>query len=114
MESGFVAMDKRAPRRILTRGSVERRAEMVPGLIERERLAADLRRAEWLAETAPGPARANTLIVFSAVASTPRPERRRPLWQSVSALARNVWNGLVNQALHVERPIADGVVSRPR
>jgi hypothetical protein len=51
---------------------------MVPGMIERERRAADARRADWLADAAGGSRRASgSRVRFDANTAVPRVRRRQ-------------------------------------
>ena len=63
---------------------------MVPGLSERERLAEDLRRADWLADTVIGPSRDHRVLIRLPRATTPRREWNLPVWHVIAAVTRHV------------------------
>ena len=54
---------------------------MVPGMIERERLAADVRRGEWLADARIGPARLISLPSQPRSGNGPHPSLPLGLWR---------------------------------
>jgi hypothetical protein len=50
---------------------------MVPAMVERDRLAADVRRAEWLAAAAPAPAHSSSSLSQSGARAKRHPARER-------------------------------------
>lgn len=67
---------------------------MVPGMAERERLAADLRRAEWLAGAELGPDRANGSFTRSVTETKRQPDRQIPVLQLLATFAFTVRHGM--------------------
>lgn len=61
---------------------------MVPGMTERERLAADLRRLDWLADATLGPARIGRPLMAPPSPSTMRPLLPVGLWRGGLSSAR--------------------------
>jgi len=54
---------------------------MVPGMTERERLAADLRRLEWLADAQLGPTRVSWPLARGGATALSRPTLPVGLWR---------------------------------
>jgi hypothetical protein len=54
---------------------------MVPGMTERERLAADVQRMEWLADARLGPARVSWPLARGGATASPRPTLPLGLWR---------------------------------
>jgi hypothetical protein len=67
---------------------------MVPGMIERERLAADLRRAAWLADAAHGPMLDRTPSERFAVSVEPRQKLQPGKRRILAALAITLGAGI--------------------
>jgi hypothetical protein len=75
---------------------------MVPGMTERERRAADMRRLEWLADAKVGPARVTWGPRRPAAVSASRPTLPIGLWRRGLASAR-----INGQRLRLIRPGTD-------
>jgi hypothetical protein len=61
---------------------------MVPGMTERERLAADARRLEWLADATLGPTRIGIAMHEPTKVSMPRPALPIGIWRRGLSSAR--------------------------
>ena len=79
---------------------------MVPGMSERERLAADLRRLDWLADAALGPARIGCALTASPMAEPSRAALPIGLWRRGLSSAR-----VLGQRILLRRPAPAAALS---
>lgn len=75
---------------------------MVPGITERDRLAADIRRLDWLADATLGPTRIGCAISPAPAAGTPRFSLPIGLWRRGLTSAR-----VLGQRIRLLQPAAD-------
>ena len=87
---------------------------MVPGLTERERLAADLRRAEWLAEAVRGSARVGRSTIRPARIPTWQADWKSSLWLTGVALVRHVGGKAANPLFRPNKSIRKSRIIRTR
>ena len=78
---------------------------MVPGMTERERLAADARRLAWLADATLGPARIGGTAHVPSVAGTPRPVFPIGIWRRGLSSAR-----VLGQRIRLRHPTPGGAL----
>ena len=76
---------------------------MVPGMTERERLAADVRRIAWLADATLGPARIGRQLSVPSTTSTVRPTLPVGLWRRGLSSAR-----VLGQRIRLQQPAPGG------
>lgn len=78
---------------------------MVPGMTERERHAADVRRLAWLADATLGPARIGCAAVASPEADAPRASLPIGLWRRGLSSAR-----VLGQRIRLLQPAPGGAI----
>lgn len=79
---------------------------MVPGMTERDRLAADVRRIEWLADATLGPARIGRQPSAPATTSMARPSLPIGLWRRGLSSAR-----VLGQRIRLLQPAPGGLTA---